>query len=509
MSNAVVDSLVSLTPVEELSLAPEEEQRYQELAKKLAEENPLMGKDQEQYKTLLPSEIPTGPVWKLLFDDFSAIAHLQHVLGLDYYTARAFARASTDDIVLGTFGEVPGYIDYIEQYLGLGRPIYTEIKASKEHLPYGICDGYLALEENQDKLIQQLIQTSKSEEQTLWIHPFLGHKSVWQMAQHIEKAIPNPVKVLAPPPTITTETNNKVWFLQVVREVLGEEATVPTLHGTHSEQVTDKLIKMLQDHPTVALKLADSASGMGTGIFERDILKKRSPEELHEDIKEWLKQKDWDLHTSLPISVEAWKDDVLASPSTQLWLPPVDKGLPLVEGVFDQQFYPSKERVFLGSVSSTLPERFQTELKESSLRLARVFQHLGYIGRCSFDTILTGPSIEEAKIRFVECNGRWGGTSTPMSLINRLFGDFRKVSYQASDFDSPAFKGMLFSEFAELFKDILYNHKTKEGWAILYNVGCLEPTGKLDVITLGKDHAEATARQKLFRELAKEKEKTL
>lgn len=39
---------------------------------------------------------------------------------------------------------------------------------------------------------------------------------------------------------------------------------------------------------------------------------------------------------------------------------------------------------------------------------------------CSFDAILVGKEMENAKLHWVECNGRWGGVSIPLALAQRL-----------------------------------------------------------------------------------------
>ena len=61
--------------------------------------------------------------------------------------------------------------------------------------------------------------------------------------------------------------------------------------------------------------------------------------------------------------------------------------------------------------------------------LAVLFQRLGYVGRCSFDLLVVGESLATARAEFLECNGRWGGTSGPMMLMNRLFGDWATRPY--------------------------------------------------------------------------------
>jgi hypothetical protein len=59
------------------------------------------------------------------------------------------------------------------------------------------------------------------------------------------------------------------------------------------------------------------------------------------------------------------------------------------------------------------------------MRIALVLQHTGYFGRLSFDALLTTRKSGSTETKWIECNGRWGGVSLPMTLGNRLFPDGR------------------------------------------------------------------------------------
>jgi len=61
-------------------------------------------------------------------------------------------------------------------------------------------------------------------------------------------------------------------------------------------------------------------------------------------------------------------------------------------------------------------------LASEGTRLAVLLQELGYFGRCSFDAVISGPDLDNAELHWIECNGRWGGVSLPMTLANRLSG---------------------------------------------------------------------------------------
>lgn len=76
----------------------------------------------------------------------------------------------------------------------------------------------------------------------------------------------------------------------------------------------------------------------------------------------------------------------------------------------------------MGSVPAELPEKWQRRLAEDAMRLASALQLLGYFGRCSLDALLVGQSLDSGVLHWIECNGRWGGVSIPMTIVNRLTG---------------------------------------------------------------------------------------
>jgi hypothetical protein len=94
------------------------------------------------------------------------------------------------------------------------------------------------------------------------------------------------------------------------------------------------------------------------------------------------------------------------------------------------------------------------------------------------------------RAKFVECNGRWGGTSTPMHLVDRLVPQPRPP-YWAQDFMHRGLVGARFDELLESVGDALFDPATGKGRYIFYNVGPLVRHGKLDVISLGSSAKDA------------------
>ena len=184
----------------------------------------------------------------------------------------------------------------------------------------------------------------------------------------------------------------------------------------------------------------------------------------------------------------AWLDTDL-SPSTQLWIPPLGFGDPRLDGIYEQ-ILKGEERVFVGSRPSTLPDASNQKLGSDALLVGAALQELGYVGRCSFDHLVTGDPNGLFEVRFTECNGRWGGTSAPMSLLDRVL-DHPRPAYRAQDVVYPELVGARLADLLELLGDLMFRTETGQGRFILYNLGPLGGHGKFDVISIGADQEDA------------------
>jgi hypothetical protein len=140
---------------------------------------------------------------------------------------------------------------------------------------------------------------------------------------------------------------------------------------------------------------------------------------------------------------------------------------------------------FVGSAPSRFPQTLHQEIVDRCWLLACLFQALGYVGRCSFDMILVGESLRDCRVEFVECNGRWGGTSLPMTLMNRIFGNWHRhpyavqVVHHVDGLDQVSFPQVL-----ESFKDELFDVRTGSGSLIFVNPGRLRYQAGITVLAL-------------------------
>jgi hypothetical protein len=165
-------------------------------------------------------------------------------------------------------------------------------------------------------------------------------------------------------------------------------------------------------------------------------------------------------------------------------------GPPVIEGLFMQQLE-GRERVFVGATAAQLPTPFATELATRSWLLGRLFQRLGYVGRCSFDLLLVGKSLADCRPQFIECNGRWGGTSLPMTLMNRLFGDWQRRPFAVQVVSAPGLDAITFPQLIAQLRNDLYDRQTGQGRLIVYTPGRMSQQSALSVLALGTSWTEA------------------
>jgi hypothetical protein len=411
----------------------------------------------------------------LHLDDVSEIPFLEGIVGMEFYQLRARVRAGDGDLFAATCAEVAGYESYNQGHLGLGSPAFVHALATSGP-PSAVARAC------QEGDARELLVRAAREAGGLCIHPYMGATPVWRMALDLSDEAGVPVTVLAPPPPVTWLANDKAMLTRVAQlscsdEILGGLPTAETIEGRSPEELGAALRDLATRHERVALKMTRCASAMGNEVFDSDEVLSLSPEASDARVSRFLKEKEWTVGETV-LAVQWFS--IGSSPSTQLWVPPLGEGMPRVDGVYEQ-LLEGDECVFVGSVPSRLGADMDRRLCVASLRVARVFQELGYVGRCSFDFVISG-----ADAFFVECNGRWGGTSTPMHLLDRLFPKGRPA-YRARDYLDPRLAGVPFPRILEAIGAKLYDHRTGVGTYVLYNVGCLGLYGKFDVIALGED----------------------
>ena len=232
------------------------------------------------------------------------------------------------------------------------------------------------------------------------------------------------------------------------------------------EEMARALARLGAGDRRVGLKRTRCASGMGNVTY--DLRNGADEAVLAAEVRAFLERTEWDADEE--VLVVAWEETDL-SPSTQMWIPAADAGPPCLDGIYEQILEGSR-RVFVGSRPSNLPPRVEREIGRSALKVAAAFQSLGYVGRCSFDLLVVGDPEGEFRLCLTECNGRWGGTSTPMHLVERLVPGPRPP-YRAQDLIHPDLVGARLVDLLALVGDDLYDARTGRGRYVFYNTGPL------------------------------------
>ena len=409
----------------------------------------------------------------LHLDDLTGIPFTENVVGVELYQQRARVRAKTGDMFAASCPPVLEYEWYNRKVLGLGSPTFIHaFDAPRPDAVAEACRSGFTLHH-----LAALANRSGG----LTVHPYMGILSVWQLASELQDATEMPIRVLGPTPAATQLANNKVFFTQFIEEHFHSDWVAPSKQAHTPEGMAMGLYELAQKYPKVALKMPECASAMGIEVFAAKDILGAHPQELVHQIDAFLTEKEWEKNS--PVQMVAWLS-ATHSPSSQVWISGDTEEVPDVQGIYEQLFT-GPEKVFLGSTPSDLPKHIQTKIKDMSASVAKALQKIGYVGRCSFDFI-----IVNGKPIFIECNGRWGGTSTPMHLVDRIFPEGRP-QYVAKDIQDDRLIGCRFKDLVEAFGDRLYRPQAGTGSFILYNVGCLAQFGKFDVIAIGATQEEA------------------
>ena len=412
----------------------------------------------------------------LHLDDVSGIPFVKDVAGVEEYQHRGRLRARDHDIYVTVTPAVEGYEDYCRETLGLGAPEHliadpvAEPAAVAKACAHGKTRARLA----------ELARLAGG----MAIHPYMGIEEVWELASVLATDAGCEVRVLSPPPPVTWIANDKAVFDELVVRVLGRDALIETRISKTEIDIATDLRAMAARHDRVGLKRTRTASAMGNAVF--DAADVRTLDSARDATLAFLHRTEWP--TGEDVLTVAWLDTDL-SPSTQVWIPPLGHGDPQLDGIYEQ-ILTGKEKVFVGSRPSSLPNLVERVLARNALLMATAFQELGYVGRCSFDHVVTGDPLGDFEALFTECNGRWGGTSTPMSLLDRLLQGPRPP-YRAQDVVFPTLAGARFVDIVELTRDRLFTTGGRQDGFLFYNLGPLREHGKFDVISIAGHQQEA------------------
>jgi len=454
----------------------EESERVESLAQRILQD-PSFTLD-ERLAEVAAAKSWDGPALHL--DDLSAIALPRQATPANYLDDRARLRAGDGDIVVTSEAPVEGYPEYCADRLGLGRPAWLVVEGQ----------GSLAVACWQNRNIRNRLCRAIRREELAYIHPYMGNRLVWELAAQLRSATRRPFGVLSPPPAVAQFANDKMAFARVVSSLLGPSFVPRTENFCNLSMLTRRLAQLSPEMRYLAVKLPDSAGGSGNFVIDSASIRGRSLKSIRQRLQSVLRDVPW--NESRQLLAGCWETNVVAAPSAQLWLPEREAGAPIVEGIFLQSME-GEAGNFCGTQPADFDERRLAKMARQSWLLGRLFQRLGYVGRCSFDMILVGQSPARSRIKFIECNGRWGGTSLPMTLANRLFGDWQQSPFAVRDRALEA-KGMSFKEVMATLDDELFDASTGRGDLVLLTPGRWVRKGVLTLMATAATTREAELR---------------
>jgi hypothetical protein len=427
----------------------------------------------------LHGEILDAP--SLVIEDHGNIRLFEHS-GDEAYSYRALLLAGDDDLVAIGVPRREAFEAYCRDWLDLGRPRVLVPSRSP-----GMNSLATRCREDVD-----FIAAASSHAEVhggLNILPYMGNGSVWELAAKIAENCRAPVRMIAPPPRLTRRVNDKTWFARLLQTVLGQAALPPEHTAESLTGLCRHAAGLAAGYPRIVVKLPDSASAAGNLVLESRSIRDLSWDALHRLLHRRLRALGWD--GAFPLQVAAWEQPLAGSPSAQLWIPLAGLGEPLVEALFEQHST-GKAGEFDGARPCRLEKDLQMRIEREAFEIGRVLQHLGYFGRCSLDAILLDNGNAGLQLHWIECNGRWGGVSLPLSLNRRLDrGSGRSAPFVVIE---EAHQRLPPREFARVIHDLepgLYRAGLRDAGAILLSPGRLLDGSGFEVMVRAPEIDEA------------------
>lgn len=285
------------------------------------------------------------------------------------------------------------------------------------------------------------------------------------------------------------------------------------------QEMAEALAALKKRHPDLSrsvVKLDEGFSGEGNAVFRytdgdedmaEDALARAILERLPTQLAFEAPAESWeafsDKFADMHGVVEAWVEgDDKVSPSAQCRVNGI--GLPQVISTHDQVLGGPSGQVFMGC---TFPadDAYRMEIQESAALIASVLADHGVIGRFGIDYVSV-PTDEGWKHYAIEINLRKGGTTHPFLTLKFLTdgsfdssdGQFYSASgrpkvYVASDnVQSDRYIGLRPEDLLDIavFHG-LHFHQGPERGVVFHLLGALSQFGKLGLVAIGDNPAQA------------------
>ncbi len=451
------------------------------LADVIRREYPELAKDAKYYDHVVKT-LDDGH--SLHLDDLSQIPFLDAGRSVRCMQDRARLRAGEGDLVASCSSPVPGFEEYAREQLGLGSVEWLHPRSFSN--PLRIAEACWEDRQTRRSLVHRLREGSLT-----YLHPNMGTLAVWELAKLLQDASRRPMHVIAPTPALCRWVNDKVIFARTAGRLLGPRLVPTTASAWNLSMLAKHVSEIAESARCIGLKLPDSAGGDSNILVNTAQVRGRPLKGVSQMLAEATAHIGWNGESHLLI--DQWETDVVSSPSVQTWIPPAADGPPIIEGVFSQ-IVEQPRGIFVGTAAANLPDDLAEQLVTNCWLLALLYQRLGYVGRCSFDAILVGTSMDLCRIELIECNGRWGGTSSPMTLMNRIFGDWMQRPFAVRTHSVPGLSRMTFAELRDVWSPHLYDRRTGNGWLITYNPARLAMRSGITTLAFAQSLEEAMRR---------------
>jgi hypothetical protein len=470
---------IPIVPQIEPQIDPVVVDRIPRLARRLLADEPALA-NTDMFDGRVASGLTGAP--GLFVEDHSQMALFSGMVDTPYeYRARLLA--GDGDFVAITGRRYPAFEAYCRDWLGLGTVEF--VTPAPARLRQG---PSVARRCARDEGVLDRLAAAAREHGGLQIVPYIGMGDAWRLAAAIAERAATPVHVAAPPPRLTRRANDKLWFAACVTALFDRTALPLTYAAYGPAALAAKVRAVARRHARVVVKVPDSSGSMGNLVFASDDIRQTPLAALRRRLTGALWSRGW--RDAYPLMVSVWDAPVLASPSVDLWIPAGTDGPPAVEGVFTQMVA-GEAGEFVGAEPSPLPDELNRLIAGEALAIGLLFQKLGYFGRCSFDAVVVGDAVQDAALHWIECNGRWGGVSTPMTLANRLIGDWSRRPFVVVQQTHMAMPSRSFREIRARLEPLLFRRGKRDSGIVLLLPGRLTEGTGLNFMALGRSLDEA------------------
>ncbi len=408
------------------------------------------------------------------------------------YEYRMRALAGTGDMLLLAADPHPAFDAYCSEAVGIGAPQVVQVPPAAVRRPVA-----LARRCQDDAKFFAQIAAFAHNAGSVTLHPYACSGHDWLLGSALTLAARVPVRVAGPPPGVARRVNDKGWFAEHVRWLLGRHSVPPSNIVLSPAALAGRIALLARRYPRVVIKVPDSAGGKGNLVLDSSELNGLSVTELNRRLRRMLVALGW--RGLFPLVAGVWESPIVASPSAQLWLPERDHGPPVLEGLFVQTLTGS-EGEFIGAEPSRLAASVEQQMAEEALKIGTFFQALGYFGRCSLDAVLVGEESEHAELHWIECNGRWGGVSIPLTLVNRLAGAATAPKFVIVQQVGPDLPACAFEAALKQIGPRLYHHARHPEGIVFMSPRLLESGNGMhfvsiaDTLEAARQHADAARR---------------